>query len=116
MGGDPTQPRFQELPEPLTIPLDDYAMLKDVLADSGVDTLVLPGGGHEKLEAMLTCGYGHGWTCGAFVCYKHNPDFRPQHGEDTVKIPSPKGNVWSNPIPVRIIQPFEDSLTVKVSP
>ena len=97
------------------IDIDRFAELSDTLADAPVETFILPGGGHEALERYLTCQYGNGWTCGRFVCYKHNPELRPKDGETTCNIPSPeRGQDWSNPIPERIIQRFADALEVTV--
>ena len=93
----------------LQVPAEVYAELVDTLADSGVKTYILPEGGHAALEVYLTCRHGKGWKCGAFVCYKHNPELRPVDGERTSLIPAP-GNKWSNPIPGRVIQQFTDKL------
>ena len=94
------------------VSLDEYARLTDAVGKSGVDTLILPGGGAEALERHLTCQYGHGWRCGDFVCYKHNPELRPVADEQTTLLPSPLGNKWSRPIPTRVLTPFVDGLVV----
>ena len=96
------------------ITVDRYAHLQDTISQSEAEAIILPGGGHEALEAFLTCSYGKGWVCGKFVCYKHNHELCPEDGEPTVKIPSPHGNVWSNEIPERIIKRFSDRLEVTV--
>ncbi len=96
------------------ISAEKYAHLKHTVESAGVDAIILTGGGHEVLEQYLTCDYGNGWKCGKFVCYKHNPELRPEAGETTLKIPSPEGNVWSNEIPERIIKQFTDRLTLTV--
>ena len=94
------------------VSLDEYARLTDAVGKSGVDTLILPGGGAEALERHLTCQYGHGWRWGDFVCYKHNPELRPLRGERTTLLPSPLGYKWSRPIPTRVLTPFVDGLVV----
>ena len=101
----------------LNIPVDVHADLMDTLGERADTTIVLPGGGADALYDYLTCEYQHngrGRKCGKFVCYRHNEDLRPKHRDKVTNIPHPTRNEWSNPIPQRVIQEFEDGLKLTI--
>lgn len=98
-----------ELPPKVYLSAEEYARLQSVLADSGVDALVLPGGGHALLEKRLTCG-----VCGVYVCYRHNPELDPGALEG-IRLPHPRWNRWSRPVHKDIIRRFQDQLVLIVT-
>ena len=90
--------------------VDEFARLNDIAKEAGTDVLILPGGGHERLEQFLTCD-----RCGRFVCYKHNPELKPMYKAESVNIPTPEHDGWSRPIAAVVIQRFTDELKVTMA-
>ena len=96
-----------------SVPVEVYADIQDALGCFQSHMITLPGGGAEALFEYLTCSYGRGWKCGKFVCYKHNPEFRPLAGEKTVTLAASETK-WGPPVPRRVIQRFVNGLVLVV--
>ena len=104
----------KELPAPQTLPAAEYDRLQGALDewrdntdDPDVDALILPGGGADLLYAYLDCA-----QCGVFVCYKHNPELRPAPDEASISLVHPRWERLSRAVPMRVIRPYQERLTV----